>query len=567
NHDAMADWIHQADPTRLVHYEGAGESKVMDVVSVMYGTVDRMIEEGKRTDDPRPFFQCEYAHAMGNGPGNLKEYWDAIRSYPRLAGGCIWEWADHGIRQATENGEEWFAYGGDFGDEPNDGNFCIDGLTFPDRIPHTGLIEYKKILEPVHTEAIDLTAGRIKITNRYAFNSLSRLEGSWKITRGGKVLQQGRLPELDIAPGASAEITLPYNLPSPVPGSECWLDINFTLAESTLWAERGFELAWVQFALPVEAPQVQTLAVSNMESISVEETDRQIAIRGDVFSIVFDRLHGTISAWDFQGISVMTSGPALNIWRAPTDNDKYIQQDWRNAGFDRLLQRVSRADVVEVQPGAVKIEIESTLGAKRLRPCFSCVYTYTVYGTGDVVLKTHVKPMGDIPNLPRIGLQMHLPARFDRFAWYGLGPHESYIDRRESVKVGVYRSTVMDEFVQYIRPQENGNKSDVRWATLTDIQGAGLLVSGMPLINVSAHPYTLENLTTADHTFDLVPCGETVLYLDYRQVGLGSASCGQPPLDKYLLKPEEVEFSIRLAPFSIPQISPGNLWMRRLEEI
>jgi len=236
NHDAMAAWIREGDPTRPIHCHEAGDGAVVDVVSVMYPTVEHLIKEGRRTDDERPFFMCEYAHAMGNGPGNLKEYWDAIRSHPRLLGGCVWEWADHGIRQCTESGEEWFAYGGDFGDEPNDGNFCIDGLTFPDRTPHTGLIEYKKVLEPVHVEPVDLASGVLKVVSRYQFVSLDHLNVHWSVARDGDVVEQGAVPSPNTPPGGEAELKLPYALPAPGPGVACWLNISFTLAGDEPWA-------------------------------------------------------------------------------------------------------------------------------------------------------------------------------------------------------------------------------------------------------------------------------------------------------------------------------------------
>jgi len=244
NHDAMAEWIRKKDNTRPIHYERALDAKVVDVVSVMYPEVHDLIKEGERTDDSRPFFMCEYAHAMGNGPGNLKEYWDAIYKYPRLIGGCVWEWVDHGIRQFAEDGKQWFAYGGDFDDQPNSGNFCIDGLNYPDRKPHSGLIEYKKIIESVVVESVDLGKGKIKITNRYDFISLEHLEGSWELMSDGVVIEQGLLPLLGIPPKASKEYVIPYSLPEFVePGVEYWLNITFRLNKTLSWAPKGHLIA------------------------------------------------------------------------------------------------------------------------------------------------------------------------------------------------------------------------------------------------------------------------------------------------------------------------------------
>lgn len=661
NHDAMAEWIRQADPTRPIHYEGAGEAKVVDIVSVMYPTVERLAREGERTDDPRPFFMCEYAHAMGNGPGNLKEYWETIYRYPRLIGGCVWEWVDHGIRQGpavrgraakatatavaeaeaamarlaavagaattapVEGGpaggpaaargvaaatQEWFAYGGDFGDEPNDGNFCIDGLNFPDRIPHTGLIELKKVLEPVKVEADPegLREGRIRITNRYDFLTLAHLDGAWSVVRDGEeVIAHGRIDArvLELGPGQSTEVRLPYpqllagrGLDPDLLDGEYFLNLTFTLAYDTIWAPRGHEVAWAQFRLqPGDEPGQQVgelgrqageqgrqfIRMTEMPQLLVKETEDAICITGEEFQLVFDRQHGRLVDWRYEGIELIAGGqgPRFNLWRAPTDNDVHIAREWRKAGLDRLLSRVCSVELLAGQPPVnpaaacgegsppsagsgegtrvAEIRVESVLGAKSLAPAFAATLIYTVYGTGDVVIRAILRPRRELPPLPRIGLTMHLPGEFDRVAWYGRGPHESYIDRKESARVGVYRGLVEEQYVPYIKPQENGNKSDVRWAAVTNIRGTGLLVVGMPLLNFSVHRFTAEDFTRARHTYELMPRRETVLNVDYEQNGLGSNSCGPGPLPQYLLEAKEIEFAFRLRPFSNDAWSPGRL--------
>jgi len=567
NHDAMAAWIRNADPTRPIHYEQAGESEIVDIVSVMYPTVEALIKQGRRTDDARPFFMCEYAHAMGNGPGNLKEYWDAIRAHPRLLGGCIWEWVDHGLRQHTPAGEEWFAYGGDFGDEPNDGNFCIDGLNFPDRIPHTGLIEYKHIIQPAHVQPVDLRAGTISIHNRYDFLSLRHLAGAWRLSRDGDVVAQGDLPPLDVPPGSEMTTTLPYALPEPEPGAEYWLDISFALSHDTRWARRGHVVATAQLQVPVETPPMPVIARSRMPPIHLSETDDAITMLADDFRLVFDRRQGVISEWEYHGTPLVTSGPRFNAWRAPTDNDVHIAREWQAAGLDRLMHRVERAGVRRVEDHAVQVGVTCALAAPALARAFTCRYRYTIYATGDIVIETRVTPGKKLPTLPRLGLQMTLPGEFDRFAWYGRGPHENYVDRKESAPVGIYRGTVQEQFVPYIMPQENGNKTDVRWAALTNARGIGLIAVGMPGLEVSAHHYTTEDLTHARHTFDLVRRDETILNLDHRQAGLGSNSCGPGPLAQYLIEPVETTFSVRLKAFSAESISPLRVAREGLEPL
>ena len=571
NHDAMAAWIRQADPTRPIHFESAHEERVVDIVSCMYPSVAYLAAQGARTDDPRPFFMCEYAHAMGNGPGNLKEYWETIRQYPRLMGGCVWEWVDHSVRMFTPEGEQWWAYGGDFGDKPNDGNFCVDGLNFPDRTPYPGLLEYKKIIEPVQVEAVDLRAGKVRLRNRYFFISLAGLEGAWKLSCDGDVLAQGRLPALDIPAGEGREFTLPYALPAqPRPGASYWLDFRFTLAEDKLWAKRGHELATAQFELPVAQVQAPRLLLKDMPSLKVEHQGRDLEIAGEDFRLRFDGYRGTIAEWEFQGMPLVTLGPALNVWRAPTDNDVRIARAWREAGLDRLEPSVRRVELAGQSRSAALVQVEVVLAGYSLRPSFSCLYSYSFYGSGDVLIQTTVKPLAALPPLPRLGLQMRLPGNLDRFAWYGRGPHESYVDRKESALVGVYTGTVAEQYVPYVLPQEYGLKSDVRWATVTDRRGTGLMAAtpvGADLLSMSVHQFTDEQLTQARHTYELEPCGETVLSLDWRQNGLGSQSCGPGPLEQYLLQPQEVTFSVRLRPIATDAASPMRLYRQEIEPL
>jgi beta-galactosidase/beta-glucuronidase len=599
NHRAMADWVHQHDPTRLVHYEGATGwgnpdglpyEGVVDVHSVMYPPVDKVIEQGQQAGNPRPYFMCEYAHAMGNGPGNLKDYWDAIRTYPRLMGGCVWEWADHGLRQVSPEGREWFAYGGDFGDEPNDGNFCIDGLCFPDRIPHPGLIEYKKILEPVCVEAVDLNAGRFNIHNRYDFISLKHVQGAWQLRQDDVLLAQGLFPELDVPPHGALPVTVPYPVPAAgppgptvrvghgragsmearPPGAAYWLDLTFTLIEEAPWAPRGHSLAAAQFEIPVETAPAPTLALERMPPLAVEPDRHQLTVKGADFTLVFDMSRGVIASWTYEGRPLLTRGPQLNVWRAPTDNDVHMAKEWRAAGLDRLAPGVRQAVLVKRLPQAVQLEVEAVLAGHSLRPAFACTYRYTVYGSGDIHIETRVKPLSPLPVLPRLGLQLRVPKSLDQLTWYGRGPHESYPDRKESARVGVYSGSVRDQYVPYIFPQDYGNKTDVRWAALADKQGLGLLAMappGTPLLNISAHEFTTDELTRARHTYDLRPCGEIVFNLDHLQAGLGSNSCGPGPLPHDLIEPMARRFVVRLRPWASPARSPMSLWRQVLEPI
>ncbi len=381
------------------------------------------------------------------------------------------------------------------------------------------------------------------------------------------MVQQGRVPGIDVPPGGEAPLTLDYRLPTPAAGATYWLELSFTLAEDTLWAERGYELAWAQFELPVPAVAAPVIKIGEMPKLKVEAGKRVLVVAGEEFALAFDTFYGTLAAWEYQGIPLVTSGPKLNVWRAPTDNDVHIAKEWQKFGFDRLEQRVSRVELVRHDPNVVQVEVAASLAGYFLRPVFDVTYRYTVYGSGDVVVQTHVVPLGDLPILPRLGLQMRLPGKLNRFAWYGRGPHENYVDRKESAPVGVYSGTVQEQYVPYVLPQENGNKSDVRWAAITGIRGTGLLAIGMPLLNVSVHHYTPEDFTAAKHTFELKRRDETILHLDHAHCGLGSNSCGPGPLPQYLLKPEETTFSVRLKPFSSDAGSPMSLYRTALETV
>jgi hypothetical protein len=284
--------------------------------------------------------------------------------------------------------------------------------------------------------------------------------------------------------------------------------------------------------------------------LTVEETSRAITVAGDDFRLTFDRHKGRLATGEWNDMAIVQAGPVVNVWRAPTDNDVRMAQGWRKAGLDRLISRLDRMMLTRIAPDRAWIEIDTVLGGHSLRPALACHYRYTVHGSGDLLLEVQVSPRAGLPSLPRIGLEMALPGRLDCFAWYGSGPHESYSDRKESVRVGVYSGTVADQYHPYIRPQEYGNKTDARWAAVTDARGAGLLAIGQPTLNVSVHAYSLENLTRARHTTDLTPDGVTWLYLDHAQCGLGSQSCGPGPLDKYLLPPVQTAFAVRLTPFT-----------------
>ncbi len=561
NHEAMAKRAREIDPTRPIHYEGDQELRVVDVFSQMYTHVDMVEKIGKGEEavgregslSPEryarmPFILCEYAHAMGNGPGGLKEYWETIYRYPRLQGAFVWEWVDHGISRKTEDGRDYFAYGGDFGDVPNDGNFVCDGLIFPNRVPSPGLVELKKVIEPVRVEAVDVPSGRFRVTNLYGFRKLDHLHLSWTLTADGAVAQSGALPTPDVEPGSSADIAVPFTAPAPSAGKQCYLTLSFTLAEDEAWAERGHEVAWAQFEVPTDAPA--TVATSAVPTpVDVGESGTTLTLSGADFEITFDRVRAVITGWSANGVRIVNRGPRLNFWRATTDNDRSWTnaKAWRDAGLPSLQHRVDGFEVTQLGDGKVRVRAAVRIAPPIHDRAFECEYLYTINGSGEILLQVKGKPVGDWPDtLPKIGLQMTVPASLERVRWFGRGPGECYVDTKTAQRFGLYSMNVADLWTPYVRPQENGSRTDVSWVALTDPRGSGLVAVGMPTLDFSAHYYTTEDIEDARHTCDLVPRDEITLNLDYRHNGIGSASCGPGPWQQYLLHPEPFEFSVRL---------------------
>lgn len=563
NHDAMAAWVREADPTRPIHYERAYDAPIVDIVSTMYPSVDMLIAEANKPDS-RPYLMVEYGHAMGNSTGNLREYWDAVYAYPRLLGGLIWEWTDLAIGRKTETGEPYYAYGGDFGEEPHSGNFCLDGLLFPDGAPKASLLEYKKVLEPVKTEAWNAETGEWTVRNRYDTLTLSHLRGAWELKRDGETIANGELPALSAGPGGTETVRIPLPERLPAEAGEYWVHASFVLREGTSWAEAGHETAWADLPLFVIAKEreearsgvitatVAGEASGKREALRVEEDGRHVRVLGGDFSITFDKRTGQLCDWRVQGVPMLASGPKPNFWRAPVDNDVRMAKEWAKAGYDRLITNVRNVAVKKTGDSELVVTADSVIGARGESVAFRARTTAAVRAGGELLLEALVEPREGLPPLPRFGFELSMPAGFERLDWFGRGPHECYADRKESGKLGVYGGTVQEQFVPYVKPQENGNKADVRWAAVTNAAGIGLRFaeSGGRPFNVSAHHYSTEDLMRTSHVHLLTRLGETIVKLDAAQSGLGNHSCGYAPtLEQYLLRPDKtLSFSLNVRP-------------------
>jgi beta-galactosidase/evolved beta-galactosidase subunit alpha len=586
NHEAMARTARSLDSSRPIHYEGDGQCVVADVFSTMYAHSNDIAKIGAGESwgtrwsaekfGNKPFFLCEYAHAMGNGPGNLVDYWNAIYAHPRLMGGCIWEWLDHGILTKTEDGRDYFAYGGDFGDAPNDGNFVMDGLCFPDRTPTPGLTEYKAVLSPITAQPVQPLDGRVLLTNRLDFRSADWLNLSWSLMADDEILQSGSLPVPPIPPHGAREIALPFRKPASLkPGAACYATLRFTQAEDTLWAPAGHEVGAAQFEVPFKAPPCLARPAAGMPPLRVTEKTGVLTAEGVGFCLSFDTIRARIASWSNNGLELVQAGPRLDLWRAPLDNDKGwsgVSQAWTTGYLNQLQHRTVGVSCRLLQKDRIlEIEAKVRVAPPVHRHAFDCIYTYTLFGSGDLLLSikgtpfihpldTQEKPNQWPEKLPRLGLCMTLPGGLERVTWYGRGPGESYADSKEASLVGVWHASVDELMTSYMKPQENGNRMDTRWAAFTDSRGLGLIAMGRPLMNFSAHHYTADDFANARHPYELKRRADITVHLDQRQRGLGSASCGPQPLARDEIKPDAFDFSVRLRPFSKDQGPAMSLW-------
>ncbi|WP_435136273.1 glycoside hydrolase family 2 TIM barrel-domain containing protein [Actinacidiphila sp. bgisy144] len=571
---AMAGWIRERDPARPIHYEGDWSCPDVDVYSRMYADHAETELIGRRAEPPlpdaaldrrrraMPFVLCEYAHAMGNGPGGLTEYQQIFETYERCQGGFVWEWIDQGLRARTPDGTEYFAYGGDFGEELHDGNFVCDGLVFPDRTPSPGLLEYKKVVQPVAFTA-DLARGVVRVTNRHDVADLSGLAFRWVYQVAGECAGEGPLAVPALAPGQSAEVALP-DAPAPVnpadlvnPGDPadpfdpfgpfgaeaCWT-VRAVLAEDTAWAPAGHEVAWQQFAVPSPpAPAPQAPAAAAAPHRPHRTDDGLIRLGPGLFDTA-----GTLRRLD--GVA-LAAGPRLDVWRAPIDNDRgtqwhpdgRLEHMWRAAGFDRMQHRVD-----EVALGEAELTVST-----RVAPAASDLGLRTVYrwraAGGALALDVEVVPEGPwtLP-LPRLGVRLGLSPALDAVEWYGGGPGEAYPDTRDASRLGRYRSTVAALQTPYVRPQENGARADVRWAELRAADGSGLRVAGAPPFWFTARPWSTEQLAAAEHTYELVRGDVLWLHLDHGLQGVGSHACGPEVLPDFRLDAVPSAFSFTFTP-------------------
>ncbi len=542
------------DTSRPVHYErfGTGPDNPADIDSQMYTHPDAVVRIGQSADRTKPFYLCEYAHAMNNSMGSIGEYNDAFDQYPNLMGGAIWEWEDQGIWNRRDPNHVFLAYGGGFGEVPNDHYFIHKGVVFSDRSPKPHYPEAKKAYQWIGIEPGDLSKGQVKIRNKYAFVTLAGFRGSWVVTEDGRTIDQGTIEPLDLVPGEEKTVTIATKEISPVPGAEYFLRVSFALAKDELWAKAGYEVASAQFKLPAAAAAA-TADVAKMKPLKLDQTDGQITLTGERFSIVFDKADGSISRLVRDGANLLISGggPKLHLWRAPHQtDDMWAYRSWMTAGLTDMQRTTVRLAAEQPSPATACVEVVVKGDGKA---GFSVTHSalYTICGDGSIAVDNAVTFQGRRIPLARIGVRMLLDQRLDRFTYFGRGPMENYADRKRGFDVGVYSSTVREQMTPYAKPMECGNHEDVRWAAVTGTGLPGLLArADSELMQVSALPYTDEVMTPIEYSVDLPAGTGTVLCLSARTLGVGSNGCGPRPLDRYIVWSEPTTFSyvLRLLP-------------------
>ena len=553
NFVAGSEWIHGRDPSRPVHYERALNRPHVDIYSPMYPGLE-YLEKWALGDDPRTLIMCEYAHAMGNSTGNLKEYWDLIRKYDKLQGGSIWDWVDQGLLTTDEQGREYWAYGGDFGPEgtPSDHNFCANGLVNPDRSIHPGLNEVKKVYQSVLFNMDPDSPGMIEVFNEYNFTNLDEFDFFYSISADGKTVSKGDIPVFSCAPGEKAYFTVPWDVRNIEAGKEYFLAIYARHRQGDGMIPTGYVVASEQFPLPYY-PLEEMPRVGGEGSVKLTETENGYLVKGPGFYASFNKHAGLMDGYTYAFKDLVMGAPVPYFWREPTDNDHGFgmyrrMSAWRMASVHRVLKEFR---VIRAEGRSVELQAEFEL------PEVYSTYTlnYLIDMDGEITLTGSLLP-GDsaLPDMPRFGFYMEMNGSFDELDWFGRGPFENYIDRKTAAFIGLYGGKVADQHFSYIRPQENGNKCDVRWMKLTDQSGTGLHFSAETPFEFTVQHYrpsdiAQENRQSNKHSIDVPKRNMVGINLDLFQMGVGgNDSWGARPIEKYRFPAKEYTFELKIKP-------------------
>lgn len=607
NHVAMYEWAKAYDSTRLVHYEGDHSYPASDICSSMYNSISDLVKLATQDGDDyqKPILLQEYGHAMGNGPGALKEYQETFYKYRRLQGGFIWEWANHGLVKKLDDGSgrSFYAYGGDFGDVPNDYNFVMDGLCTSEHLPGPGLVELKKVYQPI---TLTMRGDFVWVRNRYDFTPIEDSQYSYTITRFSgsqeNVLAVNTMPTTNwwLAPGEEMSLQ-PFNqteMKCDLSKPETWLRISFRYKSKQSWADYGHEFAWAQFRLDKQQRSSILPLCNSLSSPAIQREGRSLNMNFLNYSLAFDTIQAKISRWNYRGVDLICegAGPQLTFWRAPTDNDRPSAANvWRGWGLHQMTQQVRSVREHQGSSG-LELVVESWVAPPILAWGFETTTTYTISGEGKIAIHVRATPKGSVPSiLPRVGLEMMLPEDRTFAQWFGLGPGQSYRDMKEAGKVGIWKRGLDEMMVNYEMPQENGNRTETRWVKVVDERGIGIKASlehgtdeeatatgksspsqsharnlslvqepsspledweiiqrvgqepaGRPGFDFAVSKYTSYDLDQAQHPHELQGSKGVNFRVDDDHHGLGSASCGPDTLEEHQLKMRVFDFTVRL---------------------
>ena len=558
NFEKALAWTKKFDPDRITQYESARyrnydetyDYSNLDVYSRMYPALSE-IQEYLDKDGSKPFLLVEYCHSMGNGPGDFEDYFQMIQDNDKMCGGFVWEWCDHAIDHGTaENGKTIYAYGGDHGEDIHDGNFCMDGLVYPDRTAHTGLLEYKNVYRPARVVSYDKESGELVLHNYMDFDDLNDYVNiSYELTQDGLVIGKGKLSEVSVAPHSEGKTNLKVNVPE---SGKCYLKLIYHLKKEMPLLEEDHILGFDEIEVSQKDAKCQ-LAEKWMEKtatnseLQVNENDTQIHIKGREFSYTIDRRTALFTEMKFAGREYLNHPMELNIWRAPTDNDMYIKSEWKKAHYDKAYTRAYTTEVAQGKHG-VKITSHASVVAETVQKILDVTITWKIAAAGKIDADIAVTKDGEFPDLPRFGVRMFLDKKLSDARYFGMGPQESYRDKHQAASHSLYRANVGDLHEDYIRPQENGSHYDCEYVELNNSR-YGIVASAEKAFSFNASYYTQEELEKKTHNYELTESDSVVFCVDYALNGIGSNSCGPVVLDQYRFNDVLFRFQFTLVPY------------------
>ena len=558
NFEKALAWTKKFDPDRITQYESARyrnydetyDYSNLDVYSRMYPAISE-IQEYLDKDGSKPFLLVEYCHSMGNGPGDFEDYFQMIQDNDKMCGGFVWEWCDHAIAHGTaENGKTIYAYGGDHGEDIHDGNFCMDGLVYPDRTAHTGLLEYKNVYRPARVVSYDKESGELVLHNYMDFDDLNDYVNiSYELTQDGLVIGKGKLSEVSVAPHSEGKTNLKVNVPE---SGKCYLKLIYHLKKEMPLLEEDHILGFDEIEVSQKDAKCQ-LAEKWMEKtatnseLQVNENDTQIHIKGREFSYTIDRRTALFTEMKFAGREYLNHPMELNIWRAPTDNDMYIKSEWKKAHYDKAYTRAYTIEVAQGKHG-VKITSHASVVAETVQKILDVTITWKIAAAGKIDADIAVTKDGEFPDLPRFGVRMFLDKKLSDARYFGMGPQESYRDKHQAASHSLYRANVGDLHEDYIRPQENGSHYDCEYVELNNSR-YGIVASAEKAFSFNASYYTQEELEKKTHNYELTESDSVVFCVDYALNGIGSNSCGPVVLDQYRFNDVLFRFQFTLVPY------------------